>query len=229
MNKAQARSEGRNIIHCGKCSYCSALDSVQVLPNTRKWITYIMTDVSTKFAAPWGHKNVTLLEQDLYDLSVNFSIPLGVDDPTGSCMKCWSDNIMCDASQCVSKCWTKFFDPTPTDECLLCDEQTCGPEFIKCAGANRRSSGIVSDIARPENQQCKDGMYFGIPDEKLPSLPEPSKEHVNEVCKRNEANSHPPKESMHSFLEDAAKETEEVAEIASAVHDMEHVEDAVVV
>jgi hypothetical protein len=191
MDKAQAIAEQREIIHCGKCAECSHLDQTIVLSNTRKWITYVMTKTSTKFAAPWGHKNVTLLEQDLYDLAVNFSLPLGNDDRSKSCMRCWSDNIMCDAAQCVSKCWTKFFDPTPTEECLKCDERTCGPEFIKCAGANRRSSGIISDISRPDAQVCTAGYYHGVPDEQLPTLPQPSDDEINDVCKRNEDASHP--------------------------------------
>jgi hypothetical protein len=32
--------------------------------------------------------------------------------------------------------------------CLKCDEKMCGPAFITCAGANRRRSGIISDIER---------------------------------------------------------------------------------
>lgn len=184
MNKAQAKADGREIIHCGKCALCSGLDDVAVLANTRKWITYVMTKTSTKFAAPWGHKNVSLLEKDLFDLAVSFSGPAGPDEEP-SCMKCWSDNIMCDARQCVSKCWTKFFDPNPTEACLECDETTCGPEFIKCAGANRRSTGIVSDIARPDREQCTDGIYFGVGDDQLPTLPKPTDQEIDDICDRN--------------------------------------------
>lgn len=184
MNKAQAKADGRDIIHCGKCAMCSGLDDIAVLSNTRKWITYVMTKTSSKFAAPWGHKNVSLLEQDLFDLAVSFSGPAGPDEEP-SCMKCWSDNIMCDARQCVTKCWTKFFDPTPTDDCLQCDETTCGPEFIKCAGANRRSTGIVSDIARTNREQCTDGMYFGLTDDQIPTVPKPTDQEINDVCSRN--------------------------------------------
>ncbi len=39
-------------------------------------------------------------------------------------------------------------------DCLACDESRCGADFIRCAGANRRSVGIASDIARPAAQIC---------------------------------------------------------------------------
>jgi hypothetical protein len=35
-----------------------------------------------------------------------------------------------------------------------CDEALCGPEFLPCSGATRRRMQIVSDIPRPESQQC---------------------------------------------------------------------------
>ena len=46
-----------------------------------------------------------------------------------------------------------------TGSLTRCDELHCGPEFIRCAGANRRSSGIVSDIARPGQQVCPVGYW----------------------------------------------------------------------
>merc|ERR1719262_1682487 len=101
---------------------------------------------------------------------------------------------MNDANNCKSVCWTKFFVPSnprvditkcsPLDLnclCLRCDEEYSGAQFIKCAGANRRSTGIVSDIQRPENQQCTVGQYYGVSEEDLPTAPEPSKELIKNV------------------------------------------------
>jgi hypothetical protein len=39
------------------------------------------------------------------------------------------------------------------NRCTNCDEKRCGPAFVKCAGANRRRSGIVSDIDRDLDQE----------------------------------------------------------------------------
>jgi hypothetical protein len=52
---------------------------------------------------------------------------------------------------------------TTLNACTECDERRCGPAFIVCAGANRRRSGIVSDIARNEAtevcQSVRDGWW----------------------------------------------------------------------
>lgn len=109
--------------------------------------------------------------------------------PGLSCMDCWTDDIQCDAVHCKLDCIRKFFDPnnngkyevsqipssfvpdpppisniylSPSlchQECLKCDENTCGPAFIKCAGANRRSSGIISDIDRVSSEVCPIGHF----------------------------------------------------------------------
>merc|ERR1719247_2683911 len=116
-----------------------------------------------------------------------------------SCMECWTDNIMCDSMTCKSHCFMKFFDPAnqKTDitgkihwwnlnaQCLKCDEMNCGAEFIKCAGANRRSTGMESDIARPEKQKCKVGIYYGKP---LSTLPKAKKPNVAQIVEVDEAN-----------------------------------------
>ena len=37
---------------------------------------------------------------------------------------------------------------------LQCDELLCGPDFVTCAGANRRRLGITTDIARGGAELC---------------------------------------------------------------------------
>lgn len=38
----------------------------------------------------------------------------------------------------------------------MCDERMCGPQFSRCAGANRRRAGIETDIARDQSfELCK--------------------------------------------------------------------------
>jgi hypothetical protein len=44
-------------------------------------------------------------------------------------------------------------DSGELNDCLKCDERRCGPAYIECAGANRRRSGIVSDIGRDEGAE----------------------------------------------------------------------------
>ena len=40
-------------------------------------------------------------------------------------------------------------------ECFHCDEYVCGPQYLDCVGANRRSSGLYGDINRNDEQVCK--------------------------------------------------------------------------
>merc|ERR1712137_1314100 len=90
-------------------------------------------------------------------------------------MGTWTDNILNDASLCKWFCLSKFIHPKNSgnfarDQCLQCDEYQSGPAFIRGAGANRRSSGIVSDIDRTqlrgtkwEQKICKVGYYSKPP------------------------------------------------------------------
>ncbi|CAJ1335274.1 unnamed protein product [Effrenium voratum] len=184
----QATAEGGKALHCGRCAACSAPADIEVMSKTRKWITEVLTALSARFAAPWGHHDPVRLARELTEAGIAFSRSR-YDGRTDlpSCMDVWVDNIMCDAMSCKQKCWIKFFDPKNAKteitgdihwydfnaKCLRCDETNCGPAFVKGAGANRRSSGIESDIKRPEAQKCQMGMYSGVPDADLPTLPKP--------------------------------------------------------
>eukprot|EP00747_Dinoflagellata_sp_TGD_P134233 gnl/TRDRNA2_/TRDRNA2_175293_c0_seq10.p1 gnl/TRDRNA2_/TRDRNA2_175293_c0~~gnl/TRDRNA2_/TRDRNA2_175293_c0_seq10.p1 ORF type:complete len:376 (-),score=50.55 gnl/TRDRNA2_/TRDRNA2_175293_c0_seq10:58-1185(-) len=180
-------------LHCGACAMCSSLEDIEVLARTRKWITEVMTKVSADFAAPWGHHDPVRLANNLFALGMNFSRTSLPNKP--SCMDCWTDNIMCDSMTCKSKCWVKFFNAANqkteitgdirfwqfNKKCLRCDEDNCGPAFIKCAGANRRSSGIESDIQRPDWQKCRHGVYSGVDDGHLPTDPMPTQDEIRQV------------------------------------------------
>ena len=52
----------------------------------------------------------------------------------------------------------------PTLRRPRCPQYSSGPAFIKCAGANRRSSGIISDIDRGPGQVCPVGYCTGKPE-----------------------------------------------------------------
>eukprot|EP00746_Dinoflagellata_sp_MGD_P037892 gnl/MRDRNA2_/MRDRNA2_191067_c0_seq1.p1 gnl/MRDRNA2_/MRDRNA2_191067_c0~~gnl/MRDRNA2_/MRDRNA2_191067_c0_seq1.p1 ORF type:complete len:358 (+),score=61.64 gnl/MRDRNA2_/MRDRNA2_191067_c0_seq1:76-1149(+) len=199
MLEKDAEEAGEEILHCGKCAACSSKTDIAVLARTREWITEVMTRVSTKFAAPWGHHKLPRLSKDLFDLEMNFSMTRNHGDDYPSCMECWTDNIMCDSMTCKEDCIMKFFDPANQKtqitgqihfwnlnaKCLKCDEMNCGAEFIKCAGANRRSTGMESDIARPERQKCKVGMYYGKPLSTLPTAPKPTVAQIDAVDNAN--------------------------------------------
>ena len=172
--RKEASQNGWSVVHCGKCSACSRPDDVRVLYNTRHTITTDMTRCAAKFAKPkflGGDPNLVHLKECLALSNITFNdqrqfnnfSKKGGDGPT--CMECWTDNIMCDSTQCNTNpsCIEKFINPNNTGAfsgCLKCDEKHCGASFIRCAGANRRSSGIISDIQRIGEEVCKGGWYW---------------------------------------------------------------------
>ena len=164
-----ATADNFTIVHCGKCSACSHSKDVQVLYDTKHFITTEMTRCAAKFAKPTflgGDHNLDHLRSCLYAANITFDNTRRFQTPTGpTCMDCWTDNIMCDSTQCNTNpsCIEKFINPNNTGAfsgCLKCDEKHCGSEFIQCAGANRRSTGILSDIQRVGEEVCHHGFYW---------------------------------------------------------------------
>ena len=154
------------ILHCGVCGKCSTEKDLDVIFNTKADITENMTKCSVeyaKFKRMGGHSDKEELEKCLKKKHIDF---------TPMCRDVWYDDIDCAASFCKRPCWMKFSDSggVPTGllqkirnvpnkkDCLECDEKICGPAFIH-AGANRRSSGIESDIERSETSKCTSGLY----------------------------------------------------------------------
>ncbi len=168
LSLSEARRQAFEVLHCGACAACSSLHDLGVLNSTREYVTEAVTRCATAFAKPrWlgGHQSFEKLAECLRTSSVDFGEVRPANNRS-SCMDCWTDNVACDAVQCRSNlaCIWKFFDPSNPGSlrgCLACDEKHCGPEFIRCAGANRRSSGIVSDIHRPSDQVCPVGFFSG--------------------------------------------------------------------
>lgn len=170
--RARAEAGGHVIVHCGQCAACSRPSDVRVLYDTRTFITTRMTRCATEFAKPkflGGNRDLDALRACLLEANIPFddtdASRFGAYGPT--CMDCWTDNIMCDAAQCSTNpdCIEKFIDPSNTGAfagCLKCDETHCGAEFIRCAGANRRSSGVLSDIIRPTNGTANELCWQGI-------------------------------------------------------------------
>ena len=65
-------------------------------------------------------------------------------------MDVWTDNILNTATLCQEYCAGETSTDFATSACLQCDEFKSGPAFSKAAGANRRSTGLVSDIGRDD-------------------------------------------------------------------------------
>ena len=153
-NNSDATSavDGGVVAHCGSCGSCSNPHDVQIYDNTRGSLFQDTTHCA-KVALVWGRKTASKCMRD----AVGF---------TSDCNSCWVENIMCDLRKCIFTCiWYGLFsqvdgvdsgrNSTALNPCTQCDELRCGRQFIECAGANRRRTGILSDIDRDtENEVC---------------------------------------------------------------------------
>ena len=171
-NVDTAHANGAKIVNCGDCGHCSNRRDINLYNVTRNTLTKTTTACATK-AFLGGASSVRNCMEEGVGL-------------TDDCNTCWVDNVMCDMRKCVFTCIKSLIlgggeqqggnnkakedsggeiagdnnTMTMTNEnlndCLLCDEKLCGPAFIECAGANRRRSGIFSDIGRDDaNEVCK--------------------------------------------------------------------------
>ena len=138
--------QAETVAHCGDCGQCSNPNDVNIYDETKNTL-FSKTANCAKRGFLWGRKTADKCMKQV-----------GLTD---ECNDCWVDNIMCDLRYCVFTCiWQGLFDQVDNSEsglnkCTYCDEMRCGPEFITCAGVNRRRSGILSDIDRDtETEVC---------------------------------------------------------------------------
>ena len=131
--------------HCGNCGACSNDHDIQIYEKTKNTLT-----TTTKRCA---------MASLVFGLSVTKRCMIQFVGFTDNCRDCWMENIACTRKKCTKTC-IKYMLLGKGDfvgklnPCLACDERECGPAFAKCAGANRRRAGIVSDIARPDEEVC---------------------------------------------------------------------------
>ena len=136
-------------LHAGPCGACSNPQDIYVLNVTKNTLTTTATKCALLYLENDGEQKAFECMKE----STGF---------TDSCNWCWIDNMGCDAVTCKTPCAiVKAKGEPDTDpdgnlnKCLACDENYCGDPFIKCAGANRRRSGIISDIERDSEDVWK--------------------------------------------------------------------------
>lgn len=140
--QAGLRSE---VLHCGACGACSNRADIEVYRFTRETLHLDTKRCATYIFFPIVRRHLTQKCMQSLGLSPD-------------CARCWVLNIKCTARRCLAQClWAQLLN-TPDDSlsnpCLACDEKNCGPAFLKCAGANRRTAGIRTDIDRPDSEIC---------------------------------------------------------------------------
>jgi hypothetical protein len=149
-------------LHGGYCGACSTHQDINIYNITRNNMTNISSKCAMKYVLSGKNAAITCMNE--------------IVNLTTICNECWVENMGCDAAQCLGRCLIDrvlhINNTTPDgslNKCLACDEgkesprkcminleydlsdlDYCGNPFIVCAGANRRRSGIVSDIDRPQ-------------------------------------------------------------------------------
>jgi len=131
-------------LHGGFCGACSNEHDINVYRETRETMSLLAYQCMVKYLF-YG------TEKSAFDCFKTAGL-------SNQCNQCWIDNMKCSASSCLGKCiWHNLINKMPWNDntntlnpCIQCDEELCGPAFVKCAGANRRRAGIVSDIGRPQ-------------------------------------------------------------------------------
>jgi len=134
-------------LHGGTCGACSNENDIEVYRNTSKTMSQLAYHCMQKYMLDSEPAAIECFQ---------------VTGLTTDCTRCWVDNMKCSASSCLFECiWHNMIHNLPWDvnatlnPCIHCDEVHCGPAFVKCAGANRRRAGIVSDISRPHDDVWK--------------------------------------------------------------------------
>jgi len=169
-----AHAAGKLVRHCGACGQCSNDHDVRLYEDTKDTLTESSTACAV-LSITQGASGVTAC----FDQTVNMTrgcTRCWVENVMCDLKRCVFSCLlyrcvcMCVCMR-VCMCVCVFSCPlyrmgmggsTNTGEvegalsdCLKCDEKMCGPAFIKCAGANRRRSGIQSDIERNDTHVCK--------------------------------------------------------------------------
>ncbi|KAG2494524.1 hypothetical protein HYH03_007291 [Edaphochlamys debaryana] len=152
----EAKAAGTQVLNCGPCGECSNQQDLDLYLRTRTNLTVLVRACGMRLIAKRRDKCLEAL---------GF---------TPGCQRCYAENIQCDKKHCLWPClvytvrswiWPAHGqqESLHSNPCLACDEANCGPAFLECAGANRRRSGIISDISRDDKEVCKSAVNYHPP------------------------------------------------------------------
>ena len=157
-----AKHKGKQVLNCGQCSKCSSKQNVGVM-HEKAMENFGLTKRASVAAVGWliGGKRV---HQWLFQSKF-----IGFDE---ECSECWYEATRCNIASCAQYClfgWTNPLSSSNTldgdggdggdggyqlNKCMECDEVYCSAYYLQSCGANRRTSGVVTDIKRREEFVC---------------------------------------------------------------------------
>ena len=149
-----AHANGTLVVNCGGCGKCSQFDATSAYRE--------MGGAMTLEASRCAVVNLVL------GSAAGRACVAGWMGLPAPCSECWRDNMDCTVVHCFRPCVLGHGTPlsgaannvrtagggTELSSCLACDERYCSPSFLRCAGANRRTAGVRTDIDRPDRELC---------------------------------------------------------------------------
>lgn len=147
---------GARPVNCGLCGACSTVHDTQ---------RYQATSTTLTSRASW----CAILDLLVGETAARACVHdwLGF---TPNCAACWVDNMGCTITHCFRECVLGGGNPLVVgrggnnadgeggevlNPCLACDELHCSHVFLHCAGANRRTAGVATDIGRRGSEICR--------------------------------------------------------------------------
>mmetsp|Transcript_1006 Transcript_1006/g.1474 ORF Transcript_1006/g.1474 Transcript_1006/m.1474 type:complete len:282 (+) Transcript_1006:331-1176(+) len=147
----KAHANGVSVLNCGQCGLCSTEQDTNALHIRSKNMTMIASGNALLYLA---------LGEYAYNMFATSSI-VGFSE---GCAWCWLQATQCNIAHCARYCFFNWQNPLSTsstkpgtvelNECMHCDEVFCSAYYLQSCGANRRTSGVVSDIDRPNRYVC---------------------------------------------------------------------------
>ena len=137
----EAQAQGFHVTHGGPCGACSSLQDLYVYMEKGEAVR--------EEATTCGIRGISSVEEGI-ECYRAFGF-------TESCAAIWHYNTLNTQGACLDLCAEFYLFKRPNngppplcviDKCIECDEVQSGPIFQKYAGRTRRSSGLLSSIAR---------------------------------------------------------------------------------
>ena len=155
-SKGAARSAGATPLHCGPdCGACSSAHDVSRYHEIGPDVSKVVGPCVFSYLALGSAADLVCMER-----RARF---------TPACGACWVQDHGCLAAHCFYECvfgGRKHYErlmglasgtsaqTSTQDACIDCMERFCSKPFIQSCGTNRRSAGVVTDIAREGREMC---------------------------------------------------------------------------
>jgi hypothetical protein len=159
VQSAVANGARVSVANCGHCGRCSSVSDVDVM---HRWALTL-----TKRASVGGIVFLFLGEH-----AYRFLVRSSFIGFSAECGECWLEATRCNLASCAQHCLFGWANPLSTpstkngstdlNECMHCDEVHCSAYYLQACGANRRTAGVTTDVARPGGDICQAASWRGL-------------------------------------------------------------------